>query len=336
MTQGAEEGTLEPTPERLRRARREGDFGASGAPAGALAFLGFVVASPAAARALEARSGASLRSAIDRASGVEVSLEFSAKALALDVLSLAAPLLLLAAMIAMLATLLETRFGFAPARLLRGPGAGGGSASGAMRAALYAALALVLAGGALLHVGPAAARLAGRAPSMALRLSATLGLRTLELGAALSLVVAAVDLVAARLARRARLRMPPRAVEDERRASEGDPLIRAARRRAADLARLEAPLGSLADEHAVCVEGDAVALVLAWRPELDAAPRLAVVRRGDAALTLTRDAASHAIPVHRDPWLAAGLADGRDVGDAIAERDYEAVAAILEPPPRAE
>lgn len=328
---GAEEGTLEPTPERLRRARRDGDFGASGAPGAALAFLALVLVAPTAAAALLAESGDAVRAAVGHASQAEVTLAFSPRGLALDLLALAGPVLGLAGAVALAATLVETRFGFAPRRLWRGPGGAGGSVGGAARGVVYAALGLAVTLAMLAHVAPAAVRVAGRSPTATLRASADLGRRALQVGAGLGLGVAAAEAAASTLARRARLRMTQRAVHDERRAADGDPQTRAARRRAAELGRLEVPLGSLVAEHVACVEGDGVALVLAWRPEADAAPRLARVGRGDGARALTRDAAAAAIPIHNDHALAAALAGGREVGDAIAERDYEAVAALLTP-----
>lgn len=332
MTDAAEEGTLEPTPERLRRARRDGDFGASGAPGGALAFLAFVLASPTVAGVLLARSGESVRAAVGHAGDAEVALAFSPRGLALDLLALAGPVLGLAGAVALAATLAETRFGFAPRRLWRGAGGGGGSVGGAARGVVYAALGLSVTLATLAHLAPAVVRVAGRSPTATLRASADLGRRALQVGAALALGVAAVEVAAATLARRARLRMTPRAVDDERRAADGDPQTRAARRRAAELGRLEVALSSLVTEHVACVEGDGIALVLAWRPEADAAPRLARVGRGDGARALTRDAAAAAIPIHNDSALAASLAAGREVGDAIDERDYEAVAELLTPP----
>ena len=332
MTDAAEEGTLEPTPERLRRARRDGDFGASGAPGAALAFLAVILVGPTAAAALLAESGEAVRAAVGHASQAEVALAFSPRGLALDLLGLAGPVLGLAGAVALAATLVETRFGFAPRRLWRGASARGGSVGGAARGVVYAALGLAVTLAALAHLAPAAVRVAGRSPTAALRASAQLGTRALQVGAGLALGVAAAEVATATLARRARLRMTQRAVDDERRAADGDPQTRAARRRAAELGRLEVALSSLAAEHVACVEGDGLALVLAWRPEADPAPRLVRLRRGDGARALARDAAAAAIPIHHNDALAASLAAGREVGDTIAERDYEAVAELLTPP----
>jgi len=172
---------------------------------------------------------------------------------------------------------------------------------------------------------------AGRSPSATLRASATLGRRALHVGAALSLALGAADVAAATLARRGRLRMTPRAIDDERRASEGDSQARAARKRASDVGRLEVSPSSLRADHVACVEGDGLAVLLAWRPATGDAPRLTSIRRGVGALALARDSAAADIPVHYDAALAASLARGREVGDPIAEHDYEAVADLLRP-----
>lgn len=334
------EGSLDPTPKRLERARREGDFGGSGALGGALALLAASFALPAFARAVEASTRLTLKAVLASASAPSphVSLDgagaVSARSLVGEVLVLAGPLVALVTAVAALTTLVETGFGVAPARLLgKGRSTTGFSISTFVKSILVAcaavpivALALRASSGALVHM-------AGRSASDVLAHSAELVAWVVRTGIVVVVVVAGVDALLARAAHRARLRMTPREVEDERKQGEGDPEVKAARKRAGEMLYSETPLARLEADHTACVWEHAVTVVLAWKVSEDAAPRVVAKAKGEAASLLRREAARCTIAEHYAPGLALALFETA-TGQSVAERHYEDVADLFARPAR--
>ena len=312
------EGSLEPTPKRLERARREGDFGGSGTLGGALALLAASFALPAFARALESSVRLTLRAALSSASAASPQVSFdtssslSARGLVGEVLVLAGPLVALVAVVAALSTLVETGFGFAPARLLgKGRSSSGFSVSTFVKSILVACTAV---------------------PIVALALRASSGALVHMAGRSTSDVLAHSDALLARAAHRARLRMTPREVEDERKQGEGDPEVKAARKRASETLYSETPLSLMEADHTACVWEHAVTVVLAWKVSEDAAPRVIAKAKGEAASRLRREAAQCTIAEHYAPGLALSLFETA-TGQTVAERHYEDVADLFARPP---
>lgn len=325
------EGSLEPTPRRLERARKEGDFGASGAIGSALAWLvGLALVPPlvaAIAREARARIGAAVEVAkleTPAVSGREALLAFA------QTLALAGPFVLGVALVAALATLVETKFGFAPARLFSGPqwrrnnGLGGRFARGVIAGTVAVALAL----GGLRALALQVAHVS--TPSLLGEVTRLEALATRPLAwVSLAVLVAAVgSTFVAHKAHRARLRMTPREVDDERRAGEGDPEVKAARRRVAEQIFSEIPLSGLPRETSACITHGATAIVVSWTPELDPAPR--VVRRatGRGAETLVSEA--HAVGLRVAPDESLALALSRlSHGDLVGEGLYDPLAELF-------
>lgn len=118
------EGSLEPTPKRLDKARSEGDFGASGAPGSALALFAAVLAFPSLGLFMANELRTSIRAATGYASLIAPDAsEIGAREIASAVLLTSLPLVALVAGVAGTSTALETRFGFSVARLVGRHGA---------------------------------------------------------------------------------------------------------------------------------------------------------------------------------------------------------------------
>lgn len=326
------EGSLEPTPRRLERARKEGDFGASGAIGSALAWLVGLALVPslvaAIAREARARIGAAVEVAkleTPAVSGREALLAFA------QTLALAGPFVLGVALVAALATLVETKFGFAPARLFSGPQRGAGTAGLGGRFArgvIAGTVAVALALGGLRALALQVAHVS--TPSLLGEVTRLETLATRPLAwVSLAVLVAAVgSTFVAHKAHRARLRMTPREVDDERRAGEGDPEVKAARRRVAEQIFSEIPLSGLPRETSACITHGATAIVVSWTPELDPAPR--VVRRatGRGAETLVSEA--HAVGLRVAPDESLALALSRlSHGDLVGEGLYDPLAELF-------
>ncbi len=329
------EGSLDPTPKRLERARREGDFGGSGALGGALALLAASFALPAFARAMEASTRLTLKAVLASASAPSphVSLDgtgaMSARSLVGEVLALAGPLVALVTAVAALTTLVETGFGVAPARLLgKGRSSTGFSISTFVKSILVACVAVPIIALALRASSGALAHMAGRSASDAIAHSAELVAWVVRTGIVLAVVVAGIDALLARFAHRARLRMTPREVEDERKQGEGDPEVKAARKRASETLYSDTPLARLEADHTACVWEHAVTVVLAWKVSEDAAPRVVAKAKGEAASLLRREAAQCTLAEHYTPGLALALFE-TPTGQSVAERHYEEVADLF-------
>ncbi len=323
--------TFEPTPRRLAKARREGDFGASGAPGAALGLLLVALALPLAAEALAERSAVDLREALAHAGDRAPAAELEASRIARPVLLFAGPLLSLLAVSALVVTGLETRFGLAFGRLLGRSGSPAVSPAAGFRKSVFPFVALALLGALVASELPSMLHVTGRDPEGIARATRLLASEVLRAGALLAVAWALVEALLAGAAHRARLRMTHAEVARERRESEGDPAARAARKRAAEELLGATPLSSAA----LVVAGHRVSVALAWdREDKDAAPRVIAAGRGDAATALEDEARRHGIPRVHDATLAEALASlPQDL--PLPEALYEPVAEALiaaEPP----
>jgi flagellar biosynthesis protein FlhB len=170
-----------------------------------------------------------------------------------------------------------------------------------------------------------------REPASPERLAASmLGAATRIVATALiaGAILAGLDLLFARAAWRRRLRLNHAELKAEMRRSEGDPLVRGRRRRAHG-ALLRGSLHRLREASFVVVNPEHVAVALAYRPPEVAVPRVVVRARGEAAQSVKRTARELALPIVEDPPLARALfaATGED---AYVPRElYAAVARIV-------
>jgi type III secretion protein U len=138
----------------------------------------------------------------------------------------------------------------------------------------------------------------------------------------LGAVVAEVLLVRAR--HRRALRMSRSEVERDVREDEGDPRLRAERR------RLQRSAATATRRPAcVVVNPTHLAVALRHRKGDEAAPVVTAKGAGARAAALRREARRLGIPVVHDPPLARALYRLADVGDEVPEELYEATAVVL-------
>lgn len=145
--------------------------------------------------------------------------------------------------------------------------------------------------------------------------------------AVLGLLLASVDVAFTRLAWRKRHRMTKADVERERKESEGDPRVRAARRRAHQDMLASADVANVANASVVVVD-PRHACALRYDEASGAAPVVVANGIGDSAERVAEAARHHGVPVVHDPAVIRALA-GLDVGETIPEALYEPVAEIL-------
>lgn len=328
--------TEQPTPKRLREARRRGEVAQSRELTGAAALAGGLLALAAtggsAARELASFLRAQLAVAAsgsgDPATVLHVGLVTVGR------LSFVPAVAALAA--AGLAGALQTGFTFAPGSL--SPRADRVSPFQGLRrllspSSLFAVLLGLVKAGVLVAV--AAVWLGGAAPTLA-------GLGRLDpralwsalpslAGLAARLVVACAllalgDLALVRFRHRRSLRMTQEEVRREHKEDEGDPAHRAERRR---LHRALVEAGPVAHATVVLVNPTHVAVALRHDRGAEAAPRVVAKGTGLAAARIRCAARRAGVPIVRDVQLARALHRLAEVGDEIPEELYEAAAAVL-------
>lgn len=326
--------TEQPTPRRLREARKRGEVARSRELAGAAAFVSGVTAialwGPEAASMLAALLRATLLGAAapeDPGRWVRPALWSLARA--------GAPLLLAPAIASATAGLLQSGFTFSfeplrprldrldPLAGLRRLVASAPFASVGLALVKAAALGLILATWLSEHA-PALAQLPRLEPRALWRavpiggLAGRLALTVLAFGA--------VDLALARRRHRKALRMTRDEVRRESREDEGDPQHRAERRR---LHRDLLEAGPISTATVVVVNPTHVAVALRHRRGEEEAPRLLAKGTGAAAARIRSAARRAGVPIVRDVALARAAARLVDVGEELPEQLYEAAAAVL-------
>jgi len=328
--------TEQPTPRRLRKAREQGDSPVSGAFIQAAAFAVALALAPAALESTAARAAELLRAAIERGSA-----PLDSVGLSLTVVVLVLPVVGAAALVAALVGLVQTggnlAFGkLAPDLSRANPFTGLKNLLSAPRAlALLRALvaAIVVAWLAVrLTLDHAAdfANAAGDARAAG-GIAATLVKRLAWLAALVAVALAGVDLVVTRWAWLRRHRMTRDEVKRELREAEGDPELRAARRRAHQEMLAGAMLNAVKDATLVIVNPTHLATALRYvaeETESEEAPRVVAQGQGDLARRIVEAAHAYGVPVVRDVPVARALQE-LEVGDEIPEALYEAVAEIL-------
>jgi type III secretion protein U len=328
--------TEQPTPKRLREARRRGEVAQSRELTGAAALVGglggLAAVAPDAARELARLLASSLGSATAGTTDPLAALHGGAAI----VLRLTLAPALAALVAGVLSATLQSGFAFSPEALrpraerldpVRGlrrlvsPSHLAAVALGVVKAAVLVATAcLWLASAARALAG--LARLEPRAIWAALPLLRNLAVRLV----AVFVLFALVDYALARRRHLRALRMSKDEVRREHKEDEGDPSHRAERRR---LHRALLDAGPIARATVVVVNPTHVAVALRHERGADGAPRLVAKGTGLAAARIRSAARRAGVPIVRDVPLARALHRLAEVGDEIPEQLYDAAAALI-------
>ena len=331
--------TEEPTPRRLRKAREEGDSGASAFAAQSVGFVVAVAVAPTAVQALASYASNDLREATSRTLAPSVVDHFDPIAFAMAIAALTLPMLFAVGLASGIVLLAQTggivaskRVGLRLERL--NPIAGMKSlfsiarlftvARSLMGAGIVGWLAWSTLREHLVDLG----RLSGRVQWAGVVVSET-SLALAWRAALAGLAFGAADLLVTRRSHRTRLRMSKDEVRREYKESEGDPQLRAARDRAYHELVAQATIGNVRTASVVIVNPTHLACALRYdEKEGDETPAVVASGEGDLAARIVRAARDYGIPVVRDVPLARALVE-LEVGDVIPEALYEAVAEIL-------
>jgi flagellar biosynthesis protein FlhB len=323
--------TEEPTPQRLRKARQQGDVAVSAALTQNGAFLGTLVIVPSALAALAHAFTRDVQLAIEGQSG-------SSWQWASRVLLLAVPVVAAGAACAALTGFVQTGGLFAPGRLapkLDNANPFTGFARlfsldrvwSTLRALLTASFVAWLALCLLQNHAASLVATVGE-PAVGAHLAGELCKRLLWTCAAVGAALAFIDLLITRKSWFKRNRMSKDEIKREYRESEGDPQIKQERHRAHQEMLNSASVLAVKDASVLIVNPTHLACALRYDRDGDGAPE--VLAQGDGALALRMiDAArAYGVPVVRDIPIAHAL-KLLAVGDEIPEELYEAVAEIL-------
>ncbi|MBN2192847.1 MAG: EscU/YscU/HrcU family type III secretion system export apparatus switch protein [Polyangiaceae bacterium] len=321
-----------PTPQRLRRAREAGDVAVSPALTQAVTLLLLASLLPAAFDAVVARTAGRLQAAAAGTAGT------GAAWMPFEVLALCAPLVLAGAAVALGTGLVQSGGVFAtrplsPNLARLDPLSGLASLASAPRALVAlrslvgAAVVLYVAVRWLLESAPAIADTAGSF-EVGLALIGLLVRRLVWAAAIVGLALGAIDCAIVRHLRWRRLRMSRAEILRERRDSEGDPELSAARRRAHEALLVQTLVSSLETATVAVVDLPRCAAALRYTEGSNAPPLVVAQGQGEVARRLAAGARAHGVPVMHEPSLARSLVE-LELGAAIPETLYEPVAEVL-------
>jgi flagellar biosynthesis protein FlhB len=323
-----------PTPRRLRKAREQGDAPISHALGQSIGFFPALLLAPAAIAAAFARVAELLTATLRDGQS-----PLTSTAIAIEVLVLSAPLLLAVALSTALVGAAQTQGMLSPTRLAPrferlDPVQGAKNllsrerVFSAFRALLSAAFVAWFSFSLWRSHAADLANMAGNAeaiPAFAGQIARKLGVYAGFVGLALG----AVDLLLVFQAWQRRHRMSKDEVRREHRESEGNPEVKAQRRRAHQEALTGALLNAVKDATVVIVNPTHFATALRYAAESEeSAPRVVAQGQGELARRIIDAARAYGVPCVRDVPVARALAE-LSVGDEIPESLYEAVAEIL-------
>jgi type III secretion protein U len=325
--------TEQPTPRRLKKAREQGDSPVSAALVSGVGFLVSLLLVPAVATATATRAAE-----LVRAAATNDDVFSAARQLAFDVAVLSLPIVFAAAAGAAAAGLVQTGGQVSAARLAvrfdrLDPAEGvktlfRSERLFAIARALVAALLVALLSWLLFQKH--AADLAFSAGNERAIAPVVLALaKKLAWGAALvALALGVIDAVVTLRAWRERHKMSRDEVRREHREAEGDPALKAQRRRAHQEALTGSIIGAVKDATVVIVNPTHLANALRYREDEDEAPRVVAQGKGELARRIVEAARAYGVPCVVDVPVAHALAE-LETGDEIPEVLYEAVAEIL-------
>jgi flagellar biosynthesis protein FlhB len=333
----ASERTEKPTPKRLEDARKKGDSARSAAVAAVAAVVALLMCVSFRGDSFTARFYALLAGSV-WTGGERASLDsFRLFAVELAVF----PALTAAVVIA--ATLMQTGSALSSHRLLN-PAVVSVSRlfSGEnIRTALFSLIANLALGSltAWIALGASARAMAalsafpgvpGALEAVAVKVGRRAGLLAICAGA----VLATVDYWLKRRARTKRLMMTRDEVRQEQRESEGDPFIKARRKRLHRQMAMN-PLGESVRKSRVLVLNPTHVAVALRYEDGDEAPVVSYKGEGKVAQKMREHAEAAGVPMVRDIMLARAMYNTLEIEDEIPPELYEAVAAVFHAAARA-
>lgn len=147
--------------------------------------------------------------------------------------------------------------------------------------------------------------------------------------AIIALAIAAIDYVWQRYDHMRRNRMSFQEIKEEVKGSEGDPMVKAQRRRRAEEIANNRMMLDVPEAAVVIVNPTHYAVALKWRREEGGAPIVVAKGVDDVALRIRLAAERADVPIHEDPPTARALEATTQIGAEIEPAHYQAVAAAI-------
>ncbi len=160
-------------------------------------------------------------------------------------------------------------------------------------------------------------------------LAATLVSRLAFRLSAVLLILALLDYAYQRYRHERDLRMTKEEVKDEMRSMEGDPVIKRRRREVQMRLAMQRLKKDMAQADVVVTNPTHLAIALQYDPAVMSAPKVIAKGADYMALRIRRLAIEYGVPVVERKALARMMYDAVEVGQAIPERFYQAIAEIL-------
>lgn len=123
--------------------------------------------------------------------------------------------------------------------------------------------------------------------------------------------------------------MSRKEVMDEQKNSEGDPHFKGQRRQRGQEIALSQMIGVVPEADVVIVNPTHYAVALKWTREQGSAPTCVAKGVDEIAAAIREKAQEHAVPIHSDPPTARALYATVEIGDEIQEEHYAPVAAAI-------
>lgn len=339
------EKTLDPTPEKLRKAREKGDIPRSADLSVAASYLGLVVALGVTGGAIIEKMGSGFMNLLANPEpfGLSVSQNAAAAPLAAQILWVARsalPVFALPALAVVTAIMVQRGFVFTLSKIA--PKASRVSpisnaknkfgraglfefAKSTVKLVLYCvvlAVFLVLKADTLIGV-------VQTSPGMAAAELGRLFLEFMMIVCAIAGVLGAVDALWQHAEFLRKNRMSRKEVMDEAKESEGDPHLKMARRQKGQSIAMNQMLADVPKADVVVVNPTHYAVALKWSRKPGAAPECVAKGVDEVALTIRRKAMEAGVPIHSDPPSARALHAMVEMGEEVPEDLYQAVAVAI-------
>lgn len=142
-------------------------------------------------------------------------------------------------------------------------------------------------------------------------------------------VIGLIDLLWQRFDHQRKLRMTRKELTDDLKHSEGDPQLKAQRRRRAEEIATGQMLAEVGKASVVIVNPEHYAVALKWSRSSSGAPICVAKGVDDVAARIRAKATEAGVPIRRDPPVARALYATVEIGSEIETEHYRAVAAAI-------
>ena len=339
------EKTLEPTPEKLRKARENGDVAKSADLSVAAAYLGVVIAFFANGRGPVEKLGTTLMAFLDQPERlVHLYLEGSASQPMIDliksVILAVLPWFAVPAVLVLLSIIAQKAFVVAPSKIepklsnlsIIKNAKNKFGRSGLFEFAKSFFKLLIYSIGLGLYLSyrmPVMIASAATGAFSVLMLLGSLVLEVLILATLIAVSIGFVDAAFQRAEYRRKNMMSQKEVRDEQKNAEGDPHFKGKRRQRGQEIALSQMIGAVPDADVVIVNPTHYAVVLKWSREKGSAPSCVAKGVDEVAAALREKAQECAVPINSEPPTARAIYATVEIGEEILEEHYAPVAAAI-------